>query len=97
VVRLATDRRLGYPLLSDPGNDLARMCGLSYDLSPGHQRVHRERGRHFVRLPVPAVFVVEPSARVAYAFADVDPARWPDPEALLACLHELRDAHARAA
>ena len=46
------------------------------------------------RLPVPAVFVVEPNARVAWAFSDVDPARWPDPQALLASLEGLRHAHA---
>jgi peroxiredoxin len=93
VASVAIQRRLGYPLLSDPDNGFARMCGLTYELSAGHRRIHRDRGRHFVRLPVPAVFVVEPTARVAYAFADVDPSRWPDPEALIESLHTLRDAH----
>ena len=89
-------------LLSDPANRFARTCGLAYELSPGHIRIHRERGRDFPRLhgdttwrlPIPAVFVVEPDARVAFAFSDVDPARWPDPEELLASLADLRDAHA---
>lgn len=92
-------RGLGYLLLSDPANAFSRTCGLAYDLSPDHIRLHRERGRDLParhgdltwRLPVPAVFVVEPNARVAFAFADVDPARWPDPEALLASLQELHD------
>jgi hypothetical protein len=43
-------------------------------------------------LPIPAVFVASPDARVAFAFADVDPARWPDPEELIASLDSLRDA-----
>lgn len=102
VARTAARRGIGYLLLSDPANAFSRTCGLAYDLSPGHIRLHRERGRDFAaqhgdstwRLPVPAVFVVEPSARVAFAFADVDPSRWPDPEALLTSLQELRDAHA---
>ncbi len=102
VARTAARRNIGYLLLSDPANAYARTCGLAYDLSPAHVRLHRERGRDFPvqhgdsawRLPVPAVFVVEPSARVAWAFADVDPARWPDPEELLASLARLRDAHA---
>jgi hypothetical protein len=38
---------------------------------------------------VPAVFVARPDARIVFAFADVDPARWPDPEALVASLDEL--------
>jgi peroxiredoxin len=102
VARAATERRLGYPLLADPANGFARTCGLTYELSPNHIRIHQARGRDFPRrhgepgwrLPVPAVFVVEPNARVAYAFADVDPSSWPDPEALLASLAALRDAHA---
>ncbi|UYN94827.1 MAG: AhpC/TSA family protein [Enhydrobacter sp.] len=94
IARMAEQRGIRYLLLADPEHSLARMCGLAYELSPGHRRIHRERGRRFDRLPVPAVFVADSSARVAYAFADVDPARWPDPEALLACLHELRDVHA---
>lgn len=101
VARTAARRGIGYLLLSDPANAYARTCGLAYDLSPAHIRLHRERGRNFPvrhldsvwRLPIPAVFAVEPSARVAFAFSDVDPARWPDPEALLASLRILRDAH----
>ena len=102
VARTAARRSIGYLLLSDPANGFARTCGLAYDLSPGHIRLHKERGRDFPaqhgdttwRLPVPAVFVIEPSARVAYAFADVDFAHWPDPEELLASLARLRDVHA---
>lgn len=102
IARTAARRGINYLLLSDPANGFSRTCGLAYDLSPGHVRLHRERGRDLParhhdstwRLPLPAVFVVEPSARVAFAFADVDPACWPDPEALLASLQELRDAPA---
>jgi peroxiredoxin len=98
----ARQRGIGYLLLSDPANLYARTCGLAYELSPNHIRIHRERGRDFPnlhgdtkwRLPVPAVFVVQPDARVAFAFADVDPARWPDPEELVGSLDALRDAHA---
>jgi peroxiredoxin len=101
VAATAVRRGVGYLLLSDPANGFARTCGLAYELSPAHVRIHRERGNDFARLhgdttwrlPVPAVFVVEPSARIAFAFADVDPAHWPDPEALLASLAELSHAH----
>jgi peroxiredoxin len=102
VARTAARRNIGYLLLSDPANGFSRTCGLAYDLSPGHIRIHKDRGRDFPalhgdsawRLPIPAVFVVEPNARVAYAFSDVDPSHWPDPEALLASLQALRDASA---
>lgn len=102
VARTAERRGIGYLLLSDPTNAYARTCGLAYDLSPGHVRLHKARGRDFPalhgdstwRLPVPAVFVVEPDGRVVFAFSDADPSRWPDPEELLTSLQALRDAHA---
>jgi peroxiredoxin len=102
VTAATAKRGVRYPLLADPANGFAAMCGLTYELSPAHIRIHRARGRDFPklhaeqiwRLPVPAVFVVEPSARVAFAFSDVDPSRWADPDALLASLEELRHAHA---
>lgn len=95
-------RRIGYLMLSDPANGFARACGLAYDLSTAHIRIHRDHGRDLPalhadthwRLPVPAVFIVAPDARVAFAFADVDPACWADPEELLAGLRTLRDTHA---
>ena len=34
-------------------------------------------------------YYVEPTV-----FSDVDPSRWPDPDALLASLEDLRNAHA---
>lgn len=102
IAATAQQRGIGYRLLSDPANLYARTCGLAYELSPNHIRIHRERGRNFPalhgdttwRLPVPAVFVVRPDACIVFAFADVDPARWPDPEELIASLDALRDAHA---
>ncbi len=102
IAAMAAKRGIAYPLLSDPANAYARTCGLAYELSPNHIRLHLERGRDFRalhgdttwRLPVPAVFVIAPDARIVFAFTDVDPARWPDPEALVASLDTLRDAHA---
>lgn len=102
IVETTTKRGLAYLMLSDPANHYARTCGLAYELSPDHIRIHRARGRNFPalhddttwRLPVPAVFVVAPDARIVFAFADVDPARWPDPEELVRSLDELRDIHA---
>lgn len=93
----ARARGLGYPLLSDARNAYARLCGVAYELSPDHVRVHRDRKRALPamhgdtawRLPLPAVYVVEPGGRVVYAFADVDPARFPEPDALLAALRTL--------
>lgn len=102
IAALAAQRGVAYPVLSDPANGYARVCGLAYELSPNHIRLHLERGRDFRelhddttwRLPIPGVFAVAPDARIVFAFADVDPARWPDPEELIRSLDALRDAHA---
>jgi peroxiredoxin len=102
VAETSAKRGIRYPLLADPANRFAAMCGLAYELSTAHIRIHRARGRDFPRLhdepiwrlPVPAVFVVEPNARVAWAFSDVDPASWPDPDALLGSLEDMRNAYA---
>jgi len=102
IDEIAAKRGISYPLLSDPANGFARTCGLAYELSPNHIRIHLERGRDFRtlhdddtwRLPVPSVFVIAPDARVVFAFADVDPSHWPDPEELVRSLDALRDAHA---
>ncbi|MCW5745297.1 MAG: AhpC/TSA family protein [Alphaproteobacteria bacterium] len=93
-------RQLSFPLLSDPRNEFAGLCGLTYELSPDHVAAHLKRGRDLPqmhgdtkwRLPVPAVFVVEPSARVVFAFSDAEPSRWPDPEELIASLNALSEA-----
>jgi peroxiredoxin len=103
IAKTAQQRSIAYPLLSDPANAFARTCGLAYELSPEHVRIHLERGRDLRllhadtawRLPIPSVFVVAPDAQIVFAFTDVDPARWPDPEELVASLDALRDAHAR--
>ena len=45
----AAERAIRYPLLADPANGFARMCGLTYELSPAHIRIHKDRGRDFPR------------------------------------------------
>jgi peroxiredoxin len=100
VRQTASLRGLTYGLLSDPRNEYAGLCGLAYDLSRDHIRIHTDRNRDLPRLhgdtkwrlPVPAVFVVEPSGRVVFAFSDADPSRWPDPEELIASLNALSHA-----
>ncbi len=101
IGEIAAKRGISYPLLSDPANGFARTCGLAYELSPNLIRIHLERGRDLRtlhddttwRLPVPSVFVIAPDARIVFAFADVDPSHWPDPEELVRSLDALRDAH----
>jgi len=100
VRQTAGMRRLSFGLLSDPCNDYARLCGLAYELSPDHIRIHVERRRDLPklhgdtlwRLPIPAVFVVESVGRVVFAFSDADPSRWPDPQELVDSLNALSHA-----
>jgi peroxiredoxin len=100
VRRTASMRGLSYALLSDPRNDYAGLCGIAYELSRDHIRIHTDRHRDLPklhgdttwRLPVPAVFVIEPSGRVIFAFSDADPSRWPDPAELIDSLNALSHA-----
>ncbi len=93
----ASERGLTYPLLIDPANAYAELCGLVYELSPDHVQLHRDRKRDLAamhgerrwRLPIPAVYVIDRKGDVVFAFTDVDPANWPDPEALIATLDRL--------
>ena len=98
----AARHQLRYPLLSDPANGFGRRCGLVYELSPKHARLHRvcnrglpvRQGDSVWRLALSAAFVVDRSGQIVFAFTDVDPARWPDPEEMLASLRALGDASA---
>jgi peroxiredoxin len=100
VRQIAAARGLGYLLLSDLRNAYGNLCGLVYELSAEHAQVHADANRDLPamhgdtrwRLPVPAVFVVEPSGRVIFAFSDAAPWSWPNPQELLDSLNALAKA-----
>ncbi|MBZ5629476.1 MAG: AhpC/TSA family protein [Acidobacteriia bacterium] len=84
---------LGFPLLSDAANRVARQFGLVYRMAPYQQEIY---SRTFVNLPfingdaswelpLPAAYVIAPDGRVRYAAADPDYTLRPEPRVV--CAH----------
>ncbi len=92
--------RLGFEVLSDAGNRVARSFGLVYALDEESRALLGEHGIDLSRynadesweLPVPAVYVVGPDRRIAFASVDPDYRRRADPADVVAALDALRGA-----
>ena len=86
--------KLRFPLLSDPGNNVARQFGLTYRV-PDEQRAVYQRafvnlpfvnGDDSWELPIPATYIVDRDGTVLYASADEDYTERPEPEDILLAL-----------
>ena len=92
--------RLGYHVLSDPDNCTARTLGLVYRLPEAFRHAYEvlgidlpdRNGTRFFELPIPATFVVTSDGRIAFAAADADYSRRPDPLTLLEEVRRLATA-----
>ena len=95
---LAEKLRLGFPLLSDPGNGYAHQLGLVFTIEPEVREVYRTKGLDLSEyngdesweLPVTAVLVIDENRTVLYSWTESDYTRRPDPEDLLKALDERR-------
>jgi peroxiredoxin len=85
---------LRFPVLSDPGNAVARKFGLVWRLSPELQGMYegimtklpRYNGDESWELPLAATYVVQPNGVISFARVDVDWRARPEPEEILARL-----------
>jgi peroxiredoxin len=97
LARVATDRALHYPLLTDVGEEFAKLCGVRFELAAEHVDFYRRYGVDMPaaqagagwELPVPATWVVRQDGVVVWAFADADWGRRAEPEAVLEALRRL--------
>jgi peroxiredoxin len=88
---MADQHKLGFPLLSDRGNHVARRFGLVYRVAEYQQEVYRRafinlpfaNGDESWELPVPATFVVDRDETILYASADPDYTTRPEPMKIL--------------
>jgi peroxiredoxin len=87
---------LGFPILHDPGNQVAKLFGIVYELPTdllavyqdlGHDLAHVNGTSSATELPLPATFVVAQSGRVSLAYIDEDYARRLSTDHILAALH----------
>jgi peroxiredoxin len=96
--------RLRFPLLSDPGNQVARQFGLTYRVNEEQQGIYRRafvnlpfaNGDERWQLPIPATYIVGRDGTVLYASANEDYTERPEPadivQALNAILRGLKPA-----
>ena len=87
----ADQHELRFPVLSDPGNGVARQFGLVYRLPQELEQLYRgifinlpnSNGDQSWELPLPATYVLERDGTVVYAFADPDHMRRAEPAELV--------------
>jgi peroxiredoxin len=88
---MADQHRLGFPLLSDAGNQVARQFGLVYRVPDYQEKIYRRvlinlpftNGDESWELPVPAVYVVDRDSTVLFAAVNPDYKERPEPEEIL--------------
>jgi peroxiredoxin len=93
---MADQHKLSFPLLSDPGNRVAREFGLAYQVLSEQQVLYRRsfvnlsfiNGDESWELPIPASFVLDKQGIVQFASANPDYTERPEPEELIRFLRE---------
>jgi peroxiredoxin len=88
---MADQHKLRFPLLSDPGNQVARDFGLVYRVPDEQQAVYRRsfinlpfvNGDQSWELPIPATFILGRDATVLHVWANPDYTERPEPEEVL--------------
>ena len=91
---------LGFPLLADRGNKVARLFGLTFRLPPDLVELYRRaeidiariNGAEDWELPLPATYVVGRDGDVARAFVELDFTERAEPAAIVAALREIAGA-----
>ncbi len=98
----AQQHELQFPLLSDPGSELAARFGIAHTVPPAHRRYFQSilvnipfanSGLTYHtatdaswRLPLPALFLIQRDGTIAFSEAHADPRVRPEPDDLLALL-----------
>jgi len=95
---MAEKHNLGFEVLSDAGNKVARQYGLVFSLAEPLRELYAEKfGAHLpdynadksYDLPMPGTFVVAPDGIIHYAFVDPDYTQRMEPEKILESLREI--------
>ena len=98
--RAATGRGLRLRLLSDPGAAYARICGVQFEMDQAHIDLYRRLGWDVARanagsgweLPIPVTYVAGSDGIIAFAFADADWSRRPEPADIVEAIRGLAQA-----
>jgi len=101
--RAIREKKLGFTILSDPGNEVAAAFGLRFRLPDYLIELYRDglkndlavaNGDPSWTLPMPARYVIDQNGTIAYAEVNPDYTRRPDPAELLPVLDVLRSSAA---
>jgi peroxiredoxin len=87
--------KLRFPLLSDPGNKVAKQFGLTYRVPEEQKAIYQRafvnlpfvNGDNSWELPIPATYIIDRDGTVAYASANEDYTDRPEPEEIIRLLH----------
>ena len=99
--RSQRENKLTFPILSDPGNEVAAAFGLRFKLPDYLADLYKSvfkndlavaNGDQSWTLPMPARFVIAQDGTILYAEVNPDYTRRPDPEELLPALQKLKVA-----
>lgn len=88
---------LGFPLLADRGNKVARLFGLTFRLPPELIELYRSAGINIAgingmtewELPLPATYVIGRDGNVTHAFIELDFTERAEPADIVAALKQL--------
>jgi peroxiredoxin len=91
---MADQHKLTFPLLSDPGNRVAKQFGVAYQLPVDLQELNRRifvnlefiNGDKNWELPMPATFLIAPDRQILFAEAHADYTRRTEPQRVLGLL-----------
>jgi peroxiredoxin len=94
---MADQHQLHFPLLSDPGNRVARQFGLVYRVPDYQQSLYRQvfinlpfaNGDESWELPIPVTYIVDREGSVLYASASADYSERPEPAEILGRLTKV--------
>ena len=86
--------KLRFPVLSDPGNQLARRFGLVWRLPPELRQMYEDimtrlpgyNGDQSWELPLAATYIVHPEGKITFSRVDVDWRQRPEPAEILKIL-----------
>lgn len=100
--RSSRENKLGFPILSDPGNEVAAAFGLRFELPDYLAELYKSRGNNLPvtngdeswTLPMPGRFVIGQDRTILYAEVNPDYTQRPEPGDMLPA---LRAVNVRAA
>ena len=91
--------KLRFPMLTDADNAIARRFGITYEVRDDLRALYEAAGVDLARtnaapswtVPLPAVYLIAPDRRIAYAYVDPDYLHRAEPETVLAELRRLQE------